>query len=61
MKYHRGLMQAILHDRVQIAKAVNATVITLDEAPKGYQDFDNGVAKKFVLDPHGLIDNASRN
>jgi hypothetical protein len=26
-----------------------------------YQDFDSGVAKKFVLNPHGLIDNASRN
>ena len=51
MKYHRGLMQAILNDRVQIAKAVNATVITLDEAPQGYEDFDSGVAKKFVLEP----------
>jgi glutathione-independent formaldehyde dehydrogenase len=57
MKYHRGLMQAILHDKVQIAKAVNATVITLDDAPKGYQDFDKGAAKKFVLDPHGLVKN----
>jgi glutathione-independent formaldehyde dehydrogenase len=55
MKYHHGLMQMILHDKAQIAKAVNATVISLDEAPKGYQDFDSGVAKKFVLDPHGLI------
>ena len=55
MKYNRGLMQAILHDKVQIAKAVNATVITLDDAPKGYQDFDKGAAKKFVLDPHGLV------
>ena len=42
MRYHRGLMQAILNDRVQIAKAVNATVITLDEAPEGYKDFDCG-------------------
>jgi glutathione-independent formaldehyde dehydrogenase len=55
MKYHRGLMHAILNDRAQIAKAVNATVISLDEAPQGYKDFDSGVAKKFVLDPHGLI------
>ena len=55
MKYHRGLMQAILHDRVQIAKAVNATVIKLDDAPQGYEDFDSGVAEKFVLDPHGLV------
>ncbi|PWJ54648.1 glutathione-independent formaldehyde dehydrogenase [Quadrisphaera granulorum] len=55
MKYHRGLMMAILHDRVQIAKAVNATPIGLDEAPQGYADFDKGAAKKYVLDPHGVI------
>jgi glutathione-independent formaldehyde dehydrogenase len=34
---------------------VNATVITLDDAPEGYQDFDKGAAKKYVLNPHGLI------
>jgi len=55
MRYHRQLMNAILRDRIQIAKAVNATVISLDEAPNGYAQFDSGVAKKFVLDPHGLI------
>lgn len=55
MKYNRDLMMAILSDRCQIAKAVNATVITLDEAPKGYQDFDHGAARKFVLNPNGLI------
>ena len=55
MRYHRQLMMAILHDKVQIAKAVNATVITLDEAPKGYQEFDRGGARKYVIDPHGLI------
>jgi glutathione-independent formaldehyde dehydrogenase len=55
MRYHRGLMQMILHGKAQIAKAVNATVISLDEAPQGYKDFDSGVAKKFVLNPHGLI------
>ncbi|MBA3349969.1 MAG: formaldehyde dehydrogenase, glutathione-independent [Actinobacteria bacterium] len=55
MKYHRQLMHAILHDKVQIAKAVNATVITLDEAPQGYQDFDKGASKKYVIDPNGMI------
>ncbi len=55
MRYHHGLMMAILHDRVQIAKAVNATVITLDEAPQGYQDFDKGASKKYVIDPNGMI------
>jgi len=55
MRYNHGLMQAILHDKVQIAKAVNATVISLDEAPQGYADFDSGAAKKFVIDPHGMV------
>ena len=55
MKYHRGLMQAILHDRVSIAKNVRATPISLEDAPQGYAAFDEGAAQKFVLDPHGLI------
>jgi len=52
MKYHRGLMNAILQDKVQIGDAVNATVIGLDDAPEGYAEFDSGVARKYVLDPH---------
>jgi glutathione-independent formaldehyde dehydrogenase len=55
MRYHRGLMQMILNDRAHIADAVNATAITLDEAPQGYKDFDSGAAKKFVLNPNDLI------
>jgi glutathione-independent formaldehyde dehydrogenase len=60
MRYHRRLMNAILSGRAEIAKAVNATVVTLDDAPQGYRDFDKGAAKKFVLDPHGdLADKAA--
>ncbi|WP_092808254.1 formaldehyde dehydrogenase, glutathione-independent [Rhodococcus globerulus] len=55
MSYNRELMNAILADRVQIAKAVNAMPISLDEAPVGYSAFDSGVAQKFVIDPHGMI------
>src|SRR5213082_2759448 len=55
MRYNRNLMMCILHDKVQIAKNVNVTVIDLDEAPRGYKDFDKGAAKKFVIDPHDLI------
>ena len=57
MKYHRDLMQAILNDRAQIAKAVNATVISLDESPQGYKDFDKGESVKFVINPNGLVKN----
>ena len=54
MKYNRDLMMAILNDRVQIAKAVNATAIRLDDAPEAYREFDSGAAKKYVIDPHGV-------
>jgi glutathione-independent formaldehyde dehydrogenase len=55
MRYHRRLMMAILHDKIQIAKATNVQMIRLDDAPKGYKDFDKGAAKKFVIDPHGMV------
>ena len=55
MKYNRALMTAILYDKIQIAKAVNVTVISLDQAPQGYKDFDKGAAKKFVIDPHKSV------
>jgi len=55
LRYNRQLMQAILHDRVQPAKACNVTVISLDQAPQGYKDFDKGAAKKFVIDPHHVV------
>lgn len=55
MRYNRQLMMAILHDRVSIAKNVNATPIPLDRAPQGYAEFDRGAPKKYVLDPHNLI------
>jgi glutathione-independent formaldehyde dehydrogenase len=55
MRYNRQLMQAILHDKIQVAKAVNVTMISLDEAPQGYKDFDKGAAKKFVIDPNAMV------
>ncbi|NED96110.1 formaldehyde dehydrogenase, glutathione-independent [Phytoactinopolyspora alkaliphila] len=55
MRYNRQLMMAILHDRVQIAKNVNATVVPLDQAADGYAEFDRGAARKYILDPHGMI------
>jgi glutathione-independent formaldehyde dehydrogenase len=54
-QYNRKLMHLILNDRAQIAKAVNATKISLDDAPRGYQEFDKGAAKKYVIDPHGMV------
>lgn len=56
MKYHRELMMAILNDRIDIAKAVNAQVIGLEDAPRGYAEFDGGAATKFVLNPNGYLD-----
>jgi glutathione-independent formaldehyde dehydrogenase len=59
IKYNRQLMQAILHGRLNIADIVNAQVISLEDAAQGYESFDQGAAKKFVLDPHGMLAKAS--
>jgi glutathione-independent formaldehyde dehydrogenase len=55
LKYNRNLMMAILHDKIDVAKAVNVNVIPLDAGPQGYKDFDKGAAKKYVVDPHGMV------
>ena len=55
MSYNRQLMQAIMYDKIHIAKATNVQVISLDDAPQGYKDFDQGAAKKFVIDPHQSV------
>ena len=59
MKYNRALMMAILHDKVDVAKAVNVKVISLDQGPQGYKDFDKGASTKFVIDPHGMLGKAA--
>ncbi|KQT94685.1 aldehyde dismutase [Marmoricola sp. Leaf446] len=54
-KYNRQLMNLILADKAHVAKAVNAQTIGLDDAPRGYQEFDAGAATKYVIDPHGMV------
>ncbi|WP_299054741.1 formaldehyde dehydrogenase, glutathione-independent [uncultured Nocardioides sp.] len=54
-QYNRQLMNMILADKAHVAKAVNAKTITLDDAPRGYQEFDAGAATKYVIDPHGMV------
>jgi glutathione-independent formaldehyde dehydrogenase len=53
-RYNRQLMNMILSGKAEIAHAVNATRISLDEAAEGYQDFDRGAARKYVIDPHSV-------
>ncbi|CAN5671947.1 formaldehyde dehydrogenase, glutathione-independent [soil metagenome] len=59
MKYNRSLMQAILWDKIKIADVVGVQVISLDDAPSGYAEFDAGAPKKFVIDPHGQLKKAA--
>ncbi|PTQ92086.1 hypothetical protein C8K18_12338 [Paraburkholderia sp. GV068] len=58
LKYNRNLMNAILWDRISIVDIVNVRVISLDDAPKWYAEFDAGAASKFVIDPHGVLETA---
>lgn len=55
MQYNRELMMAIMSGKAQIAKAVNAKKISINEAPSAYQVFDKGASVKFVIDPHGSV------
>ncbi len=59
VKYNRYLMQAILWNRIQIAEIVGVRVISLDDAPRGYAEFDAGAPRKFVIDPNNLLDHAA--
>ena len=54
MKYHRELMEAILHDRIHPGQQLNITMIPLEQAAEAYAEFDNGAAKKFVFNPHSM-------
>ncbi|HEY3238110.1 MAG TPA: formaldehyde dehydrogenase, glutathione-independent, partial [Acidimicrobiia bacterium] len=54
-RYNRLLMNMILADKADIGKAVNAQVISLDEAPQGYVDFDRGASAKYILNPHRMV------
>ncbi len=58
IKYNRYLMQAILWNRIQIARIVGVRIISLDDAPKGYAEFDAGAPRKFVIDPNNLLNHA---
>jgi glutathione-independent formaldehyde dehydrogenase len=49
-------MMAILHDKVHIARAVNAAkAIPLEDAPHGYAELDSGAATKYVLNPDRYV------
>lgn len=55
LRYFRSLMEGVMNDRIHVAKIVNATVIPLEEAVRGYEEFDKGAPRKYVLDPHGTF------
>ena len=54
-RYNRQLMNLILADKAHIAKAVNATTISLDEAPTGYRNSTRARPRSTCIDPHGMV------
>lgn len=53
-------MMAILWGRMSYLKEVmNAEVVSLDNAIDAYRKFDEGSAKKYVIDPHGMVKKAA--
>jgi len=55
MAFNLDLCKAILYDRVDLGKLLNAQVISLDQAVEAYKDFDSGSAVKYIIDPHGML------
>ena len=55
MKFHRDLLQCILHNRLKVADALNVRVIRLEDAPAAYSKFNSGEPAKYILDPHGYL------
>ena len=55
LQWNELLMNSILFGGANIAKAVNAEIISLEDAPQGYTDFDGGKSVKYVIDPHGEL------
>ncbi len=55
MRYNRQLMNAILRDKVQIAEGGQRHDDHARRSTAGLRRVRRGVAKKFVLDPHGMV------
>jgi glutathione-independent formaldehyde dehydrogenase len=55
MRYNRQLMTSILFGRVSLSRILGTTVVPLDEAPQAYALFEQGVPRKYVLDPHLVL------
>ena len=56
MKCNRQSMMAILHDKVHIARAVNAAEASpLEDASRRYAELDSGAATNYVLNPDGYV------
>ncbi len=54
-RYNRYLMNSILFDRVRLTRVLNTTVISLDDGPRAYEQFEDGAPQKFVIDPHQVL------
>ena len=55
MEYVGGQsLNNLLKSRMKASNGVYSP-IPLDQAAQGYREFDEGAARKYVIDPHGMI------
>jgi len=55
-RYNRRLMMCILNNKLTVHKALNVNVISLNDVPRAFTEMAlQGAAKKFLVDPHGMI------
>lgn len=54
-RYNRKIMMSVLHNRFSVSEVMNTKIISLEEAPQAYKSFDDGDGIKYIIDPHGII------
>jgi len=54
-RYSWDLMKAIMSDRLSVVKLLNIQVISLEDVPKAFEEFDKGYPVKWIIDPHNIL------
>jgi glutathione-independent formaldehyde dehydrogenase len=54
-QYNLKLLKAIMHERLCVSDLLNVQVISLEQLPKAYEEFDKGLPVKWIVDANGYL------
>jgi glutathione-independent formaldehyde dehydrogenase len=55
VRYETHLYKMVLSNKLPIATLLNAKVVSLDQAPQAYAEFNAGASHKYIIDPHNTL------